>query len=290
LAERGEEARITCPECGRRVPATAYCIYCGVRLPRAPPSQRAAPVPPPAPAGMAAPPAVSAAATVDVRELMANISLQHARKVEMLSLLQSREVSESVFLKLYDEYTERLRKSMEVRTRMMERLRSELGGKEKRYGEVKLLLEELGVRYKIGEIALEEFNRMSDALRSEAAGLERATGMLRDGLSRLERLFMDRTPKEIYDLETRARKCYEGLKKLVEENALSGETLEKIGPDVESMLELLGSLVSDRKGRERALREELETLETRYRVGEVSIEEYENRRRELQSELEKVWA
>lgn len=226
----------------------------------------------------------------DVRELMASISLRYTRKVALLDLLRSKAVSEKVFLKLYDEYTERLQGSMGLRARVLDRLRSELDGRKKRYVEVKTFMEELEVRHKIGEISSDGFTRRAEALQSEVTGLENAISGLRDDLDHLERLFIDKTPKEIFDLETRAKACYESLDRLVEEKVLTGETQEKIKPDVESMLDLLNTLVADRKKKEKALQEELETLETRYRVGEVPIEQYETRKRELQSQLEKVWA
>lgn len=294
MVERGEKAHIPCPECGRRVPATVYCIYCGAKLPPRTAPPRAPPVPPLTPAEPPSPPppplSVPTEVKGDVRELMAGISLHYTRKVALLDLLQSKAVSERIFLKLYDEYTNKLQDSMGLRARVMDRLRSELDGRKKRYGEVKTFMEELEVRHKIGEISSDGFNRRAEALRSEVTGLENAISGLRDDLDHLERLFIDKTPKEIFDLETRARACYESLDRLVEEKVLTGETQEKVKPDVESMLDLLDTLIADRKKKEKALREELETLETRYRVGEVPIEQYETRKRELQSQLEKVWA
>jgi len=55
------------------------------------------------------------------------------------------------------------------------------------------------------------------------------------------------------------------------------------------MIEFIESLIKDRKEKEKKLREQLETLQTRYKLSELSIEEYERRKRELQAEIDKIW-
>lgn len=153
-----------------------------------------------------------------------------------------------------------------------------------------MLLEELEVRHKIGEISPQEFNDKAESLKIRAVDFEKSLGELRGNVGRLENIFLGKTPREILDLEKKARTCYEDLEKLVKEGVLSKEGLEKIKPDVEKILELLNSLTIEQKKRQRSVQEDLETLETRYRVGETSLEHYEKRKRELSEELEKIWA
>ena len=270
-----------------------YCIYCGTKLPSKPAPPAVPPPPPsapPKPAVTPPPPSLPAAGPEDINELMTKVSLQYVRKIALLGLLQSKEVSEKVFLKLYDEYTGKLTDFLSVRARMMERLRSELEDKRKRYEEVKTLLEELEVRQKIGEIGFQEFTAKAESLKIKAGDFEKSLNEIKGSISRLENIFFGKTPLEILELEKKARTCHEDLERLVKEGSLSKENLEKIKPDIENMLELLDSLIADQKKRQKALQEELETLETRYRVGEVSLEEYEKRKRELTEELEKIWA
>jgi DNA repair exonuclease SbcCD ATPase subunit len=289
LAEKREITHIRCPKCGREVPATMYCIYCGTKLPPKP-APPAVPSPPPsAPPKPAVAPPPPLAGPEDIKDLMTKISLQYVRKIVLLGLLQSKEVSEKVFLKLYDEYTGKLTNFLGVRARIMERLRSELEDRRKRYEEVKASLEELEVRQKIGEIGLQEFTDKAGSLKIKAVDIEKSLSEIKGNVSRLENIFFGKTPREIFDLEKKARTCHEDLERLVNEGSLSKESLEKIKPDIENMLELLNSLIVDQKKRQKALQEELETLETRYRVGEVSLEQYEKRKRELTEELEKIW-
>lgn len=285
LVERREEQNVTCPKCARVVPATLYCIYCGNRLPRRP----APPPAPPKPVAIPPPPPKPVRVKEDIRELLTNISLQYTRKIALLGLLRSKEVSEGIFMKLYQEYTDKLQGFLSARTRMMERLRSELDEKEKSRGKLKTFLEEIDVRRKIGEIPLQEFTKRSERLRSQIGELEETLSRIRKDLNYLQKLFIDKALREVLDLESKTKTCYGDLERLVAGGAVTRETMERIKPDIEGILKLLDSLTKGRKERQKTLQEELETLETRYRVGEVSVEHYEKRKHELQSELQKLW-
>ena len=87
----------------------------------------------------------------------------------------------------------------------------------------------------------------------------------------------------------KARACYDALKDLMEKGKITDETLNKIKPDLEKTLEFFDLLIGKRKEKEKMLREQLETLQARYRLSEISIEEYERKKRELQEEIDKVW-
>lgn len=233
--------------------------------------------------------ATSMGAQKGLRELMSNISLYYARKVALLNMLQSKKISEGVFLRLYDEYDNKLRNSLNARAKIMERLKAELSEKERRFSEMKLSLEELGVRHRIGEISLQEFTEKSEFVQFQLNNLEERLKRVKEDLSHLNKMFSGVNPRDVFDLEQKTKACYCTLEKLVEEKFLTEKTAEKIRPDVKGMVELLGSLTTDRKERQKSLQEELGTLEARYRVGEVPIEDYEKQRRELHSQLEKIW-
>jgi chromosome segregation ATPase len=105
----------------------------------------------------------------------------------------------------------------------------------------------------------------------------------------LENILGDKKPGEIRDLEEKLSSLKSDLERMGEEEKVTGETLDFVKPDIEEMLRFLGSLIRDRKEKEKKLREQLETLQTRYKLSELSIEEYERRKRELQAEIDKVW-
>jgi len=246
--------------------------------PTVPPS---APTPPPtAPVGVKR----------DIVDLMNQISVYYDRKVKLLSLFNSGEVSERVFLKLYDEYSGRLNDLLNTRVRRMEDLRKQLEEKDRRLDEVALTLEELEVRHKVGEIDDQQFAQRTESLKAEKRRLGEEVKDLKMNIEHLEKLLADKSPKEILDMETKTRSFHESLDKFVQEGRLSSSSVNKIKEDINGMLSFFDLVIGERKERERKLREQLETLHARYRVSEISIEEYERKKREIQEEIKKLWS
>jgi len=307
LFSHEEERRITCPNCGKLVPAMVYCIYCGAKLPRvAPPEKVEAPpprtplapptpptqpprMPPPPTVRISPPPAAPPAVKSEILDLMSNITGYYDRKVSLLNLIKSEEISEKVFLKLYNEYTERLNDLQNLRARKIEELKRDLDGRNKRLDDITMTMEELEVRHKISEVDDQRFNERMNTLKTEGNQLQTLQKDLKMNLDHLEKPLAGKTPRDVLNLDMKARSCYDSLGKLVEEGKLTSETLNKIKPDIEKMLEFFDSIIKDRKEKERTLREQLETLQARYRLSEISIEEYEKRKREIQNEIDKIW-
>ena len=297
-----DEARIRCPNCGRRVPAMKYCIYCGAQLPsisQPPRFERPQPMempPPPTPPLVPPPtpvqPSPAAPTTLEgeISSLMSNISTLYMRKVSLFRLFQSGEVSEGIFLKLYNEYSSKLGELLNSRVRRLEELRRRIEEIDRRLNEVALNIEELNVRYKIGEIDLSTFSQKSERLKVEQRELENMLRNAKANLERLENMLSDKTPSEIRDMENQIRSAYETIRKLVEEGKISNIVLDSVKVDVEETIAFLDSLIRDRKEKERLMREQLETLHARYKIGEITIEEYEKRKKELQEEIDKIWS
>ena len=298
------ETRIRCPNCGKRVPAMKYCIYCGAQLPTAaqpPRAERPRPMeaPPPVPPLVPPPtkpaqqrPAAPAPTGLEgeIANLMSNISTLYTRKIALFRLFQSGEVSEAVFLKLYNEYSGKLSELLNKRVRRLEELRRRLDEIDRRLNEVALNLEELNVRYKIGELDMNTFSQKSEKLKIEQRELENIAGSIKTNLERLKNLLSDKSPSEIRDMESRLKSAYDAIKRMIEEGKISSKVLDNIKTDVEETITFLDSLIKDRKEKERLLREQLETLQARYKIGEISIEEYEKQKRELQEKINKVWS
>lgn len=293
-----DEARIKCPnpKCGKIVPAMKYCIYCGTPLPSAQqprPERREVPppvpplVPPPAQPAQPAPPL---GLEGEIVSLMSNISTMYTRKIALFKLFKSGEVSERVFLRLYNEYSGKLSELLNARVRKLEELRRSLDEINKRLNEIALNLEELSVRYKIGEVDLGTFSQRSEKLKSEQRELEVMARSIRSCLDRLEKLLGDKAPVDIKNMVEDLKSSYEAIKSMVSDGKISGEVLNTVKADVEETITFLESLIRDRREKERALKEELETLHARYKIGEIKIEEYERRKKEIQEEINKVWA
>jgi len=294
-----EERRMRCPSCGRMVPAMRYCIYCGIKLPQAsPPMSRPQPTPP-SQVSAKSPIARPAAREVrrsffpgaksEIEQLMSGITTLYERKASLLDLFRSGEVSERVFLKLYKEYGGKLKDYLKAREMKLNELRSSLEEKRNLLSEITMRLEELEIRTKVGEIDPVTYNQKVEKLRSEERGLKEAMKSINADIKALENILGDRKPSEIRDLEERLNSSKAALERMAEEGKATQETLEIVKPDIEEMLRFIESLIKDRKEKEKKLREQLETLQTRYKLSELSIEEYERRKRELQAEIDKIW-
>jgi len=290
-----------CPNCGRMVPAMRYCIYCGVKLPQTSPPVTSPQPTPPSPIQIPARPPVAPPAAKKVRrpffpgakseieQLMSGITILYERKTSLLDFFQSGQVSERVFLKLYKEYSGKLNDYLKARAAKLDELRSTLEEKRNNLSNIAMQLEELEIRTKVGEIDPVTYNQRAENLKTEERGLNETVNSLNADIRALENILGDRKPSEIRDLETRLKKSKSALEKMGDEGKVTQETLEFVKSDIEEMLRFLDSLIKDRKEKEKKLREQLETLQTRYRLSELSIEEYERRKRELQAEIDKVW-
>jgi len=278
------------------VPAMKYCIYCGTKLPETPlkvsgpqtqpPSSMQAPV---RPIMRESRRPFFPGASSEIEQLMSGITTLYERKASLLDLFRSGEVSERVFLKLYREYSGKLDDFLKARSRKLDDLKSSLEEKRNRLSEISMQLEELEIRAKLGELDLATYNQRAEKLKAEERGLNEVVNSLNADIKALENLLGNLKPSEIRELEAKINSSRSALEKMGEEERVTRQTLETVKPDIERMLEFIDSLIKDRKEKEKKLREQLETLQTRYKLSEISIEEYERRKRELQNEIDKIW-
>ncbi|HDM88497.1 MAG TPA: hypothetical protein ENG65_00710 [Candidatus Bathyarchaeota archaeon] len=287
-----EERRIRCPSCGRMVPAMRYCIYCGAKLPKAPQQIGGLQPRPQQTAPIITKPMKRSffpGAKDEIEQLMSRITVMHERKAALLDFFISGEVSEKVFIKLYKEYSGKLNDYLKVRMAKLEELKGSLQEKKNLLSDIAMKLEEIEIRTKVGEIDAATYNRKVEELRDEERRLSESINSLNADIRALENIFGDKRPSELRDLEIKLEKLKSSLEKMGEEGKVTQETLNFVMEDLEKTLKLLDSLLKDRKEREMRIREQLETLQTRYKLSELSIEEYERRKRELQAEIDKIW-
>ena len=296
-----EETTI-CRNCGREVPKTLYCIYCGAPLlgleePERPEEPKAEAVE--GRVAVAAPPegrgeearAVEAEEAVrgDVEELMGRLRDHHLWRVRLCGILCDGGVSEEVFERLYDEYSAKIEELEGERESLSSTLRGELEEKRRRLEEARRSLEELNVRAAVGQIPMEEVEERTPRLRREIDDLSREVNQLEVQLSRLRDVMRGMKPRELSNLEETARRCLSALGRLIREGRLEREVGERVRRDLEETMRLLEGVVGDKRRREEELRMELSLLEARYKVGEITISELEERRRRIEEELEQLW-
>ena len=289
-----EETTI-CRNCGREVPRTLYCIYCGAPLIGLEAEERrelekveerteietsvevvevkAKPV------------------TVrgDVEELMEKLRDHYIWRLRLCGILCDGGVSEEVFRRLYEEYSTKIEELQGERERISSRLREEIEERRGRLEEAKRELEELNVRAAVGQIPMMEVEERTPRLRREIEELEGELSRLESELSRLRNIMSGVKPKELSNLEEVARRSIAALDRLVRGGRLNKELSERVRKDLRETLRLLEGVVGDRRRREEELRMELSLLEARYKVGEITISELEERKRRIREELEKLW-
>jgi len=192
-------------------------------------------------------------------------------------------------LKLYKEYSGKLNDYLKARAAKLNELKSSREEKRNLLSDIALRLEELEIRTKVGEIDPAAYSQRVERLKTEEQGLKETVNSLNADIKALENILGDKKPSEIRDLEAKLKSSKSAIERMAEEGKVTQETLEVVKPDIEEMLRFVDSLIKDRKEKEKKLREQLETLQTRYKLSELSIEEYERRKRELQVEIDKIW-
>ena len=290
-----EETTI-CRNCGREVPKTLYCIYCGAPLIGLEAEERRearGEIEERAERGIDVEVMEERAKAVavrgDVEELMERLRDHYIWRLRLCGILCDGGVSEEVFKRLYDEYSTRIRELQDERERLSSRLREELEERRRRLEEAKRRLEELNVRAAVGQIPMMEVEEKTPRLRREIEELEEETSRLEAELSRLRNIMSGVKPKELSNLEEIARRSIAALDRLVREGRLNREMAERVREELRETLRLLEGVVGDRRRREEELRMELSLLEARHKVGEITASELEERKRRIREELEKLW-
>jgi len=312
-----EEETVICGNCGREVPKTLYCIYCGSALfkteeelrkpapsPRKTVELRPEPAEPPYAAGAVSEsqvvlpppepqvkpePSVAAEVEPEIAELMEELKNNYIWKVKLCGVLCDGGVSESVFTKLYEEYVNRINQLSQVRDEKIAYHREEFEKKNAELEEAKRKLEELKVRSAVGQISSSESAAQAPELEERIGRLTQETSRLGAQLARLNDLMRDATPKDISELEKTARRCLESLDPLITNGKVSSKLGKDLRKDLEAALNVFNGIIGDKKQREKELRDQLATLEARYKVGEITISEFEAQKRRINAELEQIW-
>ena len=304
-----EEETVTCANCGREVPKTLYCIYCGSALfkmepgtqapslkktvePKPEPVVKEAPEPevvPPPESEVKPEPSIEFAIEPEIDELMEQLKKNYIWKVRLCGVLCDNGVSEEIFAKLFEEYVNKINQLSQVRNERMAYYREDSDNKKTELEEAKRRLEELKVRVAVGQISSGELTAREPELEEKINGLAMETSNLDAQLARLTDLMRGSSPKDVYDLEKTARRCLGSLDTLMTSGKISNRLGDDLSKDLDVALDVFDGIIGDKKKREKGLRGELSTLEARYKVGEINISEFESHKRRINEELEKIW-
>lgn len=312
-----EEETVNCASCGREVPKTLYCIYCGSALFKtgqepqqpAPPTTRnvepkpeqikperrvrEAPEPkvsPPPEPEVKPEPSIEFEIEPEIDDLMEQLKNNHIWKVRLCGVLCENGVSEDIFTRLFEEYVNKINQLSQVRNEKIAYYREDFGKKKAELNDAKKRLEELRVRVTVGQISSGELKAQTPELEERINGLAKETAVLDAQLACLNDLMRGASPKAIYDLEKTTRRGLDSLDSMVTNGKVSSRLGNDLRKDLEAALNVFDGIIGGKKKRERELRDRLSTLEARYKVGEINISEFEGQKRRINTDLEKIWA
>lgn len=299
------EEFVICRRCGREIPKTMYCIYCGTALSEEMESIKRDSIKPSTtpevPDSFLHAHAKLLEAQVETSSEDAELDLETINllnelrkyqtwKVKLCGLLNEGRVSEEVFTKVYEEYTNEFRKFNSLREEQMSVINVDYEEKNTLLESLKREHEELRIRVAVGQIPESELFIKTPELAEKINSLTLETNKLKARLSQLENFMAMISPREAFELDKMARGCIESLDSLVEKVKIDSELGDKISEDLESVIAMFDSVLSDKREREKELRDELETLEVRYKVGEITLSEFESMKRGILVRLEQIWA
>ncbi|MBL7078731.1 hypothetical protein ISS39_00265 [Candidatus Bathyarchaeota archaeon] len=309
-----DEEFTLCSSCGKQVPRYQFCIYCGYNLlkdrgrtPQAneeerptfePPMPTTSFVPedtnfsrplaegimPPFPMAPFMEPSGDARDTQVRRELLK----YQIWKVKLCGIFSERGMPTRVFTNIWEGYGDEVTR---LQRKIEESLRARKTSYEDKKAELenaKLKIDELRVRVAIGEISESDLLIRTPSIRADVESLEREVSRLDEQLREEETKHSGGSPREMFEHEQSARAFVSKIDGLIAEGKISMELGRRLEVEMEEIREYFSSMVGDQG--EQDLRNEFDTLEVRYKVGEITLAELESLKREIVTKLERHWA
>jgi hypothetical protein len=313
-----QEDFTTCENCGRQIPRTQFCIYCGVKFSSGP-SQQA----PESDLGnvfegvfettetrpsleaeetpffqspyeeyrqeAVSPLAIDLGLDPEITQLTKELAKFQMWKINLCGMLLDGSVQEKVFANIYEDYAKRTERLEERRNEIVAKYRTQHDEKRRELEGARLKLEELRVRVELGELTESEELIRTPGIQGEVDGLEEEASKLERILEQLESLSTKMSSRDIFGYEQTARKFLDSLGDLTSIGKIDEELGDKIREDLEGVLGQLSKLYRDEDEEEKSLRNELEVLDVQYKVGEITLSEFESMRRGIVEQLERHW-
>ena len=288
------EEFINCRNCGRAVPKTMYCIYCGSGLqggeqlrPEAQKQPTEAIIPDfrfeplrETPVDLKVESSIPLLRTESELDKGFLDQIEELRKhwawqLKLVDMITEIGISEEVFTKIYNEYSTEIERLGNILEERRSASTEEYARKKAELMEMETAHEELSVRVAVGQLPSRALQRRTPISKERMDGLTKDIRRLETILSKLDDVMGDIYPEDKRNLEDIARKCLRSLDGLVVEGKISRELSERLREDLTSALALFRA-PEEKRETESALRDELETLEVRYKVGEITLEEFES--------------
>lgn len=210
-------------------------------------------------------------------------------KVKLCSMLVEGEVQEKVFANIYEDYAKKTERLEERRTEIVAKYRNQYDEKRRALEEVRLKLEELRVRVTLGELSESDRLIRTPGIKGNVDSLEEEASKLENIVGKLENLCAEASSREIFEHEQSAKKFLDSLSDLISAGKIGEEFGKKLREDLENVLGQLSRMYRGEDEDEKSLRTELELLDVRYKVGEITSSELESLRKEITEKLERHW-
>jgi hypothetical protein len=308
-----DEEFTLCSSCEKQVPKYQFCIYCGYNLlkdrgrtlqgnelehhtfepPEPEPSvvpentdfsePIAVGIPPPFPTAPIKEPSGDAQAMQARREILK----YQIWRVKLCDIFSEQGMLTRVFTNIWEDYGDEV-------ARLQSRIEESLGARKTNYEEkkaelekAKLKLDELRVRVAIGEVSESDLLIRTPSIRADVERLERDVQRLEELLREEENTYVRGSPREMFEHEQSASAFISKIDGLIAEGRFSIEFGKRLGAEIEGIREYFSSMVSDQN--EQDLRNELDILEVRYKVGEITLADFESRKQEIFEKFERHW-
>ncbi len=210
-------------------------------------------------------------------------------RIKLCEMLVDGRVSETVFTKIYEDYMDVIDRLSSMREERLSAYRNQYEERMSELQEGKLEHEELRVRTEVGQIPGRQLLAQAPPLEERIERLTQETSELEVKMSQLD-VFREISPKELFDLLTTIRESLEALGEGVGRARIGDELNDRIKEDLLSIMGVFEEAVGSRREREKELQDELNTLEARYKTGDITYSEYEGNRRRIHAKLESIWA
>lgn len=310
-----QEEFVTCTNCGKEVPDTQFCIECGFNMARRtftqeqesetpvafkePPSQTTAePEPerreettfiPPYEPPIIEPQPILRLTPEDseIIQLTNEMTQIHLWKIKLLGILSDEGMNEKVFRNVYRDYSDKI-------STLRETWENKIGSQRRTYEEKRAQLqeaeskfEEMKIRVAVGEFSDSDLLIQTPRIRENIEDLKREIARLEETLIEpsLDKLRV--SPLELFEHEQKVRQIQRGMSELMAAGRISEALMGELEADIIEILKFLSSLVRDSE--ETELRNEMETLDVRFKIGEISESELDSMKREIMAELDRIW-
>ena len=277
--------RVQCPNCGRSTIKGKFCIYCGYTLEEQPkpeavvekPEQEAeAPVisPPPVEAVKPESPVAQVQEvgvveeSLEDRKLTEQLASVYNYWLKLLDLFLDKEAPADVFQELYDDYQGRI-------SSLNRRRNEEISKVENRIEELNNKLTEIKLRHETGEISDRQYVTQKLEIDRELGRLKPRLAILQNPLN----LRLSELPSFKERIENLIKRFNEAS---AEELGLDAEFLDRIKEDLNNVMKDLDIISEQHK----KIKKELDKLEIRFKIGEISREEYMAQKQRIEKQLD----